>query len=588
LDAETEIPYSLFAYTLQDLAVTDTGEVFQIVPLKKYLKVVKWVATEKTRSFEPLSPELFSYLESQADDFLPSEIEAEEKTIMRGGRLLPTDRYTIMRKAKAFANYGFYASWPNIAREEYLGGKRVTTPIFRPGYYKSIPYKWGGFDSVNSFKNGLKKGKKAGDKEIIGSYGSKAAVGVDCSGFVSQVWGLQNKKSTRGLPSVSKQLYSLNQLQPGDILNKRGHVRLFSHRDVRGRFWIYEASSKDWKVSTRSYTSSSLRPYKPYRYKNILEYGNPSLNIPSYQRKKPTRFYIYGNKAILEGRSSSYRAKVFYSDGTYQDVTHRARWSENSRYTYFRGSRLYTRRVGRNQYARIKASYRESGQFLAASIYVTIRNTRWRGPAYIGDVSESSQQPINIDIKYLYHLNKGKGEVNTLTEGSFLYSGDAYKIIFTPSEKAYVYIFQKDSSQNIYQLFPMKSFKGVTVNNFNPVLPDKTYYIPAPNKLFFLDNQIGEEMIYFIATRKPQTNLEQQFQQIETARHDNKFAEIDLAQTQLFEEDIKHRGLKKNITLPSAKNSFSWQDEEGQKFSMLRQHLKTCERCVNVLRFSHR
>ena len=579
LEAEREIPYSFFAYTLDDLIVTKSGEVFQMVPLKKHLKIVKWVATETTRSFDPLSPQLFSYLESQVDDFLPSETETDHKTIMRGGRLPPIYRYSIMEKAKAFANADFYVNWNNISRGKYLGGKKVITPISRSGYYKGIPYKWGGFDTINSFNNGLKEGKKAGDKKIIGSRGSKQAVGVDCSGFVSQVWGLQDKKSTHSLPYVSRQLYSFNQLQPGDILNKKGHVRLFAHKDVTGRFWLYEASSKDWKVSTRSYTSYSLKRegYKPYRYKNVIEYASPSL--PSYWRKKPTRFYIYGKKAIGEGRSSDYRAKVFYSDGTYQDVTHRTHWTENSRYTHFKGARLYTKWVKRNRYAYIKASSREKGHSLSAGIYVTIRNTQSRGLSHIGELPDSSQQPINIDIQYRYRPNKGKGEVNTLTDGHFLYSGDAYQIIFTPTEKTYVYIFQTDSSQNVYRLFPMKSFKGVTLNNSNPVLAGQTYSIPSQNKWFFLDNQMGQETIYFIATRKPQLNLEQQFQQIEIARHDNNSAELDLAQTQLFEEEIKQRAVKK--TIPS-------DEEAGQPFSMLKQHFKTCEGCLNVLEFWHR
>jgi hypothetical protein len=42
LVAESELAYSLYAYTVQDLVVTPMGEVYQMVPHKNNLKIVKW------------------------------------------------------------------------------------------------------------------------------------------------------------------------------------------------------------------------------------------------------------------------------------------------------------------------------------------------------------------------------------------------------------------------------------------------------------------------------------------------------------------------------------------------------------------
>ena len=166
-----------------------------------------------------------------------------------------------------------------------------------------------------------------------------------------------------------------------------------------------------------------------------------------------------------------------------------------------------------------------------------------------------SAEPPDIDIKYLYR-HEGSKQFKILTEGSILYSGDFYKILFAPAttEKTdiYVYVFQTDSSDNIYRLFPMKSFAGVTVNNFNPVQPGITRYIPAKKKSFFLDEQIGKEQIYFLATRQPDTELENQYQQVLLARSEQNPEKIQSAQ------------------------------------ETLRQRLKACEGCVNVLKFLHR
>ncbi len=41
-----------------------------------------------------------------------------------------------------------------------------------------------------------------------------------------------------------------------------------------------------------------------------------------------------------------------------------------------------------------------------------------------------------------------------------------------------------------------------------------TYYIPAPNQAFFLDQQTGIEKIYLIASRTPDIQLEKAYEQV--------------------------------------------------------------------------
>ena len=527
LKAEVEIPYSLFAETLQDLTVSTNGEVFQIVPLREHLKIVKWSEGVRSvqRSATPLVAGLFSYLNSQPDDFLPSESEESARSSSRGYYLAPIEHNSmsnsnsIMKKAETFANHRYYVNWSNITQGRY----GVVTPIRRSGSHVGIPYKWGGFNDLNSFDSGLKRGKYAGDRNTKKGGGTTRAVGVDCSGFVSQVWGLKSKSNTRDLPQISTRLSSYYDLKPGDILNMRrknkGHVRLFSHRDNRGKFWVYEASGRDWKVNKHSYTSYQLQKsgYKPYRYKKVQEYvpsPNPTYNVLHHIIKKtPSRFYIYGKRAIREGKSTRYRAKILYSDNTYRDVTHQARWIESSRYSSFSGARLYTKRVTRNQYTYVKATYQENGKPFAAGVYVTIRNrSRWRG---ISSIANNNQILPSVDIDSIHYPNGGKGKKEPFTDNSILYSGDYYQFVVKPSEKIYFYAFQVDSSENVIQLFPMESFNSVKVDNFNPVMPDSVMYLPSPHQSFVLDNQVGEETIYFLASQKPLEELQAQFDKIE-------------------------------------------------------------------------
>ncbi|EDN69014.1 conserved hypothetical protein [Beggiatoa sp. PS] len=95
-----------------------------------------------------------------------------------------------------------------------------------------------------------------------------------------------------------------------------------------------------------------------------------------------------------------------------------------------------------------------------------------------------------------------------------MYSGDHYQIVFTPFEDSYVYIFQQGSSGKIYRLFP-NNIAGVMNADVNPTQAGRTYYIPAQNEAFYLDEQTGQEKIYLIASRKQDIQLEQEYEQVD-------------------------------------------------------------------------
>ncbi len=191
-----------------------------------------------------------------------------------------------------------------------------------------------------------------------------------------------------------------------------------------------------------------------------------------------------------------------------------------------------------------------------------------------------SESYLFFDVSYVYRPGC-KGEFIPLTNNKVLHSGECYKIIFTPEQDNYVYIFQIDSAEKIYRLFPMESFGGVTVNNFNPVKGGKTYYIPAEDKSFVLDEQMGTETIYFLASHQRDDALEELSQENEQK---DELAIIDQL-LQLAEEAKDGPAL---VSDPAETEKFSWQ-EEGQTFSVLQQRLENmCDGCVFVLTFEHR
>ncbi len=144
---------------------------------------------------------------------------------------------------------------------------------------KSVPYKWGGFDTPESFLRGLQQGKKAGDvatkfkREHGDSVVSGESVGIDCSGFVSRCWLLREHCSTRELPGICTRLASWDELETGDILLKDGHVILFEKWNAdRTEIIGYEAGPKPfWRVNSCGILKTRLAAegYHPWRYRGM-------------------------------------------------------------------------------------------------------------------------------------------------------------------------------------------------------------------------------------------------------------------------------------------------------------------------------
>ncbi len=166
---------------------------------------------------------------------------------------------------------------------------------------KGMPYKWGGFDTPESFLQGLSEGKKAGD--IANTYKvngdnaviSSESVGIDCSGFVSRCWGLSRHYDTRDLPGICDPI-SWEELRPADIILKNGHVLLFSAR--QGDYVIgYEAGPKPtWRARCGAILISYLKKegYTPLRYRHM---SKPTASAPKieYDISHPTELNHFGD-----------------------------------------------------------------------------------------------------------------------------------------------------------------------------------------------------------------------------------------------------------------------------------------------------
>lgn len=190
-------------------------------------------------------------------------------------------------------------------------------------------------------------------------------------------------------------------------------------------------------------------------------------------------------------------------------------------------------------------------------------------------VATLEKQAIRFDINYGFRA-KNQGELQALENGAVLNSGDTYKIVFTPKQDAHVYIFQVDGSDKIWRLFPIERWEKLTLNQSSRVKAGKTYYAPTQTKSFQLDQQVGTEKIYFIATTTPDNELEQ----LNETTHPKAKPLIMAA-----------RGIAGIVNDPKTQSKQAIETEDGKVFQLTKQQLLgRCENqgCVNIMTFEHR
>ncbi|MEP6670484.1 MAG: hypothetical protein ABJF10_15095 [Chthoniobacter sp.] len=203
-------------------------------------------------------------------------------------------RADALQVAESYIHHQWQSSDKNLRHGPDSHGVQIHTPD-RPGGHGSpevacwevgasnagVAYKWGGFDTPESFDKGVRAGKAAGDvytpdeRRLGGNAVSGDAVGIDCSGFVSRCWKLPHKYDTSTLAEVCQKLPSPDQLQPADIMNTEGgHVILFVKwlDDAKTRALFYEAAPFSKTLSSdREIADLKAAGYTPMRYRKIRD-----------------------------------------------------------------------------------------------------------------------------------------------------------------------------------------------------------------------------------------------------------------------------------------------------------------------------
>jgi len=149
-----------------------------------------------------------------------------------------------------------------------------------------------------------------------------------------------------------------------------------------------------------------MKPATGYRVDNVLMdgvsvgastiYNFPSgltgshtiqvvFKLSSASVKTLTSVSVSGSSSVNEDSSANYTATAYFSDGTSQDVTSSAAWTDNSAYAYFdsyagicsscRNGKLITQSVTSNQSVTVTASYTYGGATKSGTKTVVITDT---------------------------------------------------------------------------------------------------------------------------------------------------------------------------------------------------------------------
>ncbi len=99
------------------------------------------------------------------------------------------------------------------------------------------------------------------------------------------------------------------------------------------------------------------------------------------------------------------------------------------------------------------------------------------------------------------------GKISLLNEGDSLRAADNFAVIVQPEKPSYIYVWQTDSSGEVFRVFPNSDFNP----QGNPVSAKTEVWLPVAKnqrQWFHLDQNPGEEEIVIVASADPLQDLE--------------------------------------------------------------------------------
>jgi protein kinase-like protein/uncharacterized protein DUF4384 len=154
-----------------------------------------------------------------------------------------------------------------------------------------------------------------------------------------------------------------------------------------------------------------------------------------------------------------------------------------------------------------------------------------------------------------FRLSKDGAREEPVTEGSTIRSGEFLRFEVLPSEEACLYVFNVDSSGATYALFPSTD---AGYDQENPFPGGRTHPLPPSSagtrKNFQMDETLGEERFYVVASRGPCAPLEDALGRMRQVGKDDspaKLARVEEPRAKrAVDEILRMRGATKVVESP--------------------------------------
>ena len=158
-------------------------------------------------------------------------------------------------------------------------------------------------------------------------------------------------------------------------------------------------------------------------------------------------------------------------------------------------------------------------KYLSRSIRLAIGIVLLAGYALVfyGSPKANAEQikDKNISFKWAFGAMVGSESgprLVSITRSATLKSGDKLKILLKPQKNCYVYLIYHSTDDELFRLFPYQFNR--TAEDFKP---SEKYYIPQGRQWFELDEKVGQEMFYLLASAERLDHLEALLSRYEAA-----------------------------------------------------------------------
>lgn len=176
-----------------------------------------------------------------------------------------TDREAVLDLAAQYTVHSWTATRANT---ESCSCDSDWVSDYDPGTYTGLPYDWGGYVTLAEFDEQLAAGYGAGGHSDQGSLW--CTTGVDCSGYVSELWR-SGHYSTSTFYAVTSDI-GWSSLTRGDAINDAGsHIVLYTHTSEGGWPVFYESCGSYGVRLNNTGGWGYVSDYQPVRYDDISD-----------------------------------------------------------------------------------------------------------------------------------------------------------------------------------------------------------------------------------------------------------------------------------------------------------------------------